>query len=145
LPIALDTNILCYALDPLYPEHSKLRDLLLNLSQDFTVAVNPTVIHETYHTLVFRQKWLPEDAGKRLTMLMKHPFVEFYNQTKTVSLIGLRLAESHRLGGRDALVIANYIANKTPTLYTHDADLLELGEITWKGFKMMIMDPLTKL
>jgi len=142
---ALDTNILCYALDPLFPEHGGLRDLLLNLSQDFTVAVDPTVIHEIYHTLVFRQKWLPEDAVKRLTTLMKHPFVEFYNQTKTVSLIGLRLAERYRLGGRDALVIASYIANKTPTLYTHDADLLELGEITWKKFKMTIMDPLTKL
>lgn len=142
--IALDTNILCYALDPLYPEHSRLEDLLLNLSQESTVALNPTVIHETYHTLVFRQKWLPEDAVKRLTMLMKHPFVEFYNQTKKVSLIGLRLAERHRLGGRDALVIANYIANKTPTLYTHDTDILELKEIPWKKFKMTIADPSSK-
>jgi len=144
LLIALDIDILCYALDPLFPEHARLRDLLLNLSQDFMVAVNPTVIHETYHTLVFRQKWLPEDAGKHLTMLIKHPFVEFYNQTKTVSLIGLRLAERHNLGGRDALVIANYVANKTQTLYTHDADLLELGESVWKEFKMTIMDPLAK-
>lgn len=145
MPIALDTNILCYALDPLYLEHSRLRDLLLNLSQDFTVAVNPTVIHETYHTLVFRQKWLPEDARRHLAMLMKHPFVEFYNQTKTVALIGLRLAERHGLGGRDALVVANYIANKTPILYTHDADLLEFGEIVWKKFKMTVVDPLTNL
>lgn len=141
--IALDTNILCYALDPLYPEHDKSRSLLLNLSQDLAVAVNPTVIHETYHTLVFRQKWLPEDAVKRLNMLMKHPFVEFYNQTKTVSLIGLRLAEKHGLGGRDALVIANYVANKTSTLYTHDSALLELREIAWKNFKMKIVDPLS--
>jgi len=144
LLIALDTNILCYALDPAFPEHDKLQDLLLNLSQDFMVAVNPTVMHETYHTLVFRQKWLPEDAVKRLTMLMKHPFVKFFNQTKTVSIIGLRLAEKCNIGGRDALMIANYVANKTPTLYSHDTDLLEPEQIVWKRFKMTITDPLTK-
>jgi hypothetical protein len=30
--IGLDTNILCYALDPAYPEHEKLKNLLFNLS-----------------------------------------------------------------------------------------------------------------
>jgi len=52
----LDTNILCYALDPAYPEHKKLKNLLTNLSQENVVAINPTVLHETYHTLVFSQK-----------------------------------------------------------------------------------------
>ncbi len=41
----LDTNILCYALDPAYPEHSKLKGLLLELSPDNRLALNPTIIH----------------------------------------------------------------------------------------------------
>jgi predicted nucleic acid-binding protein len=49
----VDTNILCYALDPAYPEHEKVADLLTSISPDNTLALNPTVIHETYHTLVF--------------------------------------------------------------------------------------------
>jgi len=142
LPIGLDTNILCYAMDPSFPEHGKLRNLLLHLSQEFTVAVNPTVVHETYHTLVFRQKWLPDEAGRRLTMLLRHPFIKFYNQTKTVSVIALRLAEKHALGGRDALIIGNYLANRVPNLYTHDDDLLKLEEMTWKSYTMKFIDPL---
>ncbi|KPV63596.1 MAG: hypothetical protein AOA66_0728 [Candidatus Bathyarchaeota archaeon BA2] len=56
LTVGLDTNILCYCLDPAFPEHGKLKDLLLNLSSDNRVAINPTILHETYHTLVFGQK-----------------------------------------------------------------------------------------
>ena len=65
MTIALDTNILCYALEPAYPEHRILKNLLLNLSSDNNVALNPTVIHETYHVLVFYLQWLPEEAARR--------------------------------------------------------------------------------
>jgi predicted nucleic acid-binding protein len=44
--IGLDTNILCYALDPAYPEHEKLKDLLFNLSTENRLALNPTIIQE---------------------------------------------------------------------------------------------------
>ncbi len=80
--IGLDTNILCYALDPAYPEHEKLKDLLITLSSDSMVALNPTVLREAYHTLVYYLEWTPEEATRRLTALLRHPFIEFYNQTK---------------------------------------------------------------
>ena len=57
--IGLDTNILCYSLDPAYPEHEKLRGLLLDLSPNNLVAINLIVLREAYHVLVFGQKWLP--------------------------------------------------------------------------------------
>ena len=38
----VDTNILCYALDPAYPEHEKLKNLLIRLSPENRVAINPT-------------------------------------------------------------------------------------------------------
>ncbi len=142
--IALDTNILCYALDKTYPENEKVRDLLITLSSENRVAINPTVVHETYHTLVFYLKWTPEEAAKRLSLMLRHPHIDFYNQTQKTSLIALSLSVKHILGGRDALIIANYLANKTPILYTHDKTLLKHKKITYKNTNLTIEDPLQK-
>jgi len=79
--IGLDTNILCYALDPAYPEHQKVKDLLVHLSPENLIALNPTVLHEAYHTLVFYLEWTPEETARKLTALLKHPYIEFYKQT----------------------------------------------------------------
>jgi predicted nucleic acid-binding protein len=139
--VGLDTNILCYALDKSYPENKIVKDLLTALSSENMVALNPTVLHEAYHTLVYYLEWTPEEAAKRLSMMLRHPFVEYYNQTQKTSLIALNLAVKHGLDGRDALIIANYIANKTPTIYTHDKTLLKLQKITWKNTNLTIKDP----
>ncbi len=139
--VGLDSNILCYSLDPAYPEHRFVKDLLLNLSPDNLVAVNPTVIHETYHALVFGQKWVPREASRRLGLLLKHPYVKFLNQTKEVTSIGLRIAVRYGLGGRDSLILANFISNRIPVIYTHDSDILSLGEIDWRGWTLRPVDP----
>jgi predicted nucleic acid-binding protein len=142
--IGLDTNVLCYALDPAYPEHENVRHLLLNLSPENLIALNPTVLHEAYHTLVNYLEWTPEEAAKRLTALLNHPFIEFYNQTQKTSLIALNLAVKHNLDGRDALIIANFLANQTPIMYTHDKKLLKLQKITWKNTSLTLKDPTTQ-
>ncbi|MEM3442599.1 MAG: PIN domain-containing protein [Candidatus Bathyarchaeia archaeon] len=142
--IGLDTNILCYALDPAYPEHEKLQTFLLDLSPENRAALNPTIIHETYHTLVFGQKWVPSEAVKRLKMLLKHPYIEFFSQTKKICIIALSLANQHKLGGRDSLMIANFLANKVPTIYTHDQELLTLREISWRNNHLTFKDPIIK-
>ena len=144
MTIALDTNILCYALEPAYPEHRILKNLLLNLSSDNNVALNPTVIHETYHVLVFYLQWLPEEAARRLSMLLKHPYIEFFNQTRIISQIALRLAVKHNVGGRDALIVANFLANKVPIMYTHDQELLKLQKMAWKNHSLTFKDPSEK-
>ena len=138
----LDANILCYALDPAYPEHEKLKELLISLSPENRVAINPTILHETYHTLVFGQKWVPNEAGRRLKMLLKHPYIEFFSQTKKTCIIALNLALQHKLGGRDALITANFLANKVPTIYTHDQEVLVRKKISWKSFHVAFKDPL---
>jgi predicted nucleic acid-binding protein len=140
----LDTNILCYSLDNNYPENKIVKDLLINLSPENRVAINPTVLHEAYHTLVFYLEWAPGEAAKRLSWLLRHPHIEFYNQTQKTSLIALNLSVKYRLGGRDALIIANYVANKTPIIYTHDKELLKLQEITWKNTNLCLRDPLNQ-
>jgi len=142
LTVALDTNILCYCLEPAYPEHSSLKNLLLGLSPDNTVALNPTVIHETYHVLVFHLQWLPEEAALRLSILLKHHYIEFFNQTRAIAQIALNLAVKNALGGRDALIVANFLANKVPTMYTHDKQLLKLRKISWKNNRLTFKDPL---
>ncbi len=140
----LDTNVLCYALDPAYPEHEKLKSLLLSLSPENTVAINPTTLHETYHTLVYGQKWVPSETARRLNVLLTHPYIEFFNQTKKTSVIALNLSLQHKLGGRDALIIANFLSNKVPTIYTHDQELLTLQKLSWKNFHITFKDPLNE-
>lgn len=142
--IGLDTNILCYSLDPAYPEHEKLRNILLELSPENRVAINPSILHETYHTLVFGQKFVASEARRRLQLLLQHPYIDFYNQTRRICLIAMSLAVKHGLGGRDAVIIANFIGNKVPKMYTHDQDLLSLKRITWKTTVIDFKDPLAK-
>ncbi len=142
--VGLDTNILCYALDKSYPENEKVKDLLTSLSSENIIAINPTVLHEAYHTLVYYLEWTPEEAARRLSTMLRHPYIEFYNQTQKTSLIALNLAVKYGLDGRDALIVANYIANKTPTVYTHDKELLNIQKITWKNTNLTIKDPLNQ-
>jgi predicted nucleic acid-binding protein len=139
----IDTNILCYALDPFYPENKKVKDLLTTLSPENQIAINPTVLHETYHTLITYAEWTQQEAALRLTALLKHPFIMFYNQTRKTSLIALDLAVKHNIDARDSLIIANFLANKTPTIYTHDKQLLKHQKIAWKNMSLTIKDPLT--
>ncbi len=141
--VGLDTNIICYALDGDYPENKKLSNLLLNLSTENKIAINPTTIHEAYHVLVFGEKWHTEEAAHAIKLLLKNPYIEFYNQTKKTSTIALDLSVQYNLGGRDSLIVANFIANQTPTLYTHDKELLRHQKITWKNTNLILKDPLT--
>ncbi len=142
--VGLDANILCYALDDAYPEHKTLKNLLLELTPENKVALNSTTIHEVYHVLVRSQKWLPEKAADALMTLINMPNTEFYNQTKRTSAIALNLSVQYELGGRDALIIANFLANQTPTIYTHDKQLLKHQKITYKNTDLTIIDPLNQ-
>jgi len=120
-----------------------VRDLLLSLSHENEVAVNPTVIHESYHTLVYGQKFTRAEASKRLGLLLRHPHVLFLNQTKRTCLIGLDIATRYGLGGRDALILANYIGGKVPVMYTHDGELLSLQRVAWRSSHLEVRDPIT--
>ncbi|MGA2665944.1 MAG: PIN domain-containing protein [Nitrososphaerales archaeon] len=137
----LDTNVLCYVLDPAFSEHGPVAGLFRSLSQERTVAVNPTVLHECYHTLIYSQRWVRDEARRRLVALLRHPYVEFYNQTRSVSLLALNLAGKYQLGGRDSVILANFLANHCPVVYTHDAELLKVGELSWRTLSMRLEDP----
>jgi predicted nucleic acid-binding protein len=138
----LDTNILCYALDPAFAENNRCRRILLEASAESKLGLNPTVLHESYHTLVYSQKWAARDARQRLVATLQHPYVEFYNQSRRISIMALDLAVHHSLGGRDSLILANLMANNVPVLYTHDSDLLDLKQVTEKSNSIRLEDPL---
>ncbi len=115
------------------------------MSPENRVALNPTILHETYHTLVFGQKWVPSEAVKRLKLLMKNPYIEFFSQTKKTCAIALNLAKQHKIGGRDSLIIANFLTNKVPIIYTRDQELLIHKRIFWKNFHITFKDPLIEI
>lgn len=106
------------------------------------MAVNPTVILESYHALVYGQKFTRAEASNRLRLLLKHPYIRFLNQTRRTCLIGLDIATRYKLGGRDALILANYISGKILVMYTHDRELLSLQRVAWRSASLEIRDPL---
>jgi len=63
------------------PPHGGLQEDSPGRSAEKKLGVNPTVVHETYHTLVFHQKWSPSEARQRIPTLMRHPHLEFYIQS----------------------------------------------------------------
>lgn len=57
-------------------------------------------------------------------------------------MIALNLSTKYELDGRDALVVANFLANKITVLYTHDKALFSLQKITWKNTYLTFKDPI---
>jgi predicted nucleic acid-binding protein len=131
-------------MDPAYPENKTCRKYLTELSSAKQIALNPTVVHEAYHVLVFGQKWEPREAHTRLGAIITHPNAAFFNQTRTTCSIGLRIAEEKKLGGRDSLILSNFLTNRVSELHTHDKELKNLGSVSWKNTTLTIIDPLEK-
>lgn len=143
--VGLDTNILCYALDPSFKkEHQIGAKILAGLYPDYRIAINPTVVHETYHTLVYKQKWLRGDAGERLLALLKLKQVIFLNQTKQISANAISLANKYDLGGRDSLILSNYLFNSVPRMFTHDQHIAELEKVSIGEKELGLSDPFVR-
>ncbi|MFH0848162.1 MAG: PIN domain-containing protein [archaeon] len=137
--VGLDTNILAYALDPTFPEHERAKTVILSLNR---WAINATVVHETYHTLVFRRKISPRDTRRKIVELLKDRRTNFMNLTEAACLFALNLAASMNLGGRDSLIIGSYLHNKIPQMYSHDEELVKFKKISMRGKTLRITDPI---
>ena len=134
--LAIDSNILVAYLDRDHPQHEKVKSLALK-----PVALNPTVIHETYHALVFKLKWSPEQAGLVLRETLDDTNNLFLNQTRDTARTGLALAERYALGGRDALILANFLAPSVSYLQTFDKVLLALARVVYGRRELKIRAP----
>lgn len=135
----IDSNILVFALDPETKEHPHSVN---SITSSVELAVNPTVIHETYHTLVFKRKMQPNDATSKLYALIKDRKTHCFNITRTISLYSLDLALEYNLGGRDSLIIGCFLRNGVKILLTHDKELLNLSSLIFRGRKIEFHDPI---
>lgn len=134
--LALDSSVLIPYLDGEHPQHSKVRSLAHK-----RVALNPTVIHETYHALVYKLKWIPEEAGRILREVLNERKNLFVNQTRDTTKLGLRLAEEYGVGGRDALILASFLHSAISEMLTFDKAILALGTIVYGRDQMRIKQP----
>jgi len=131
--LAVDSNILAAYLDKEHPQHPKITYLAQR-----RVALNPTVVHETYHTLVFKMKWEANEASKTLLEMLDDSNILFLNQTKDTTRIGLRFAEKYSLGGRDALILANFLNPSIAEFKTFDKELIRLRRVEYARRKLTI-------
>jgi len=131
--LAIDSNVLVAYLDREHPQHNKVASL-----SSRRVASNPTVVHETYHTLVFKMKWASDDASEALMELLEDTSILFVNQTKDTTKIGLRFAERYALGGRDALILASFLNPSIAEFKTFDKELIRLRRVEHGRRKLII-------
>ena len=119
-----------------HPQHGRVKSL-----SSRRVALNPTVIHESYHALVFKLKWSPEGARLALKEALDDKNNLFLNQTLETTRTGLALAERYGLGGRDALILASFLAPSVSHLQTFDKALLALERVVYGRRELKIRAP----
>lgn len=126
--LGIDTNVLIAYLDRYHPNHRQTEKLRRK-----AIAISPTIIHEAYHSLVFKMKWDPNQAGVTLEELMTDRNNLFLNQTLQTTRVGLHLAVRYGLGGRDSLILANLMVSSILNMVTFDQDLINLGSVSYRN------------
>lgn len=137
----IDSSIIVYSMDPSVQEHVKAKRTILSLEE---WAINPTVIHEVYHALVYKRRMRPEDVKTKIRTLIQDRRTRFLNLNRTVSLYSLDLAVQYGIGGRDALITGCYMHYGIEKLLTHNNDLLKLKSINFKGRTIQFTDPIVE-
>lgn len=136
--IGFDSSILVFVMDPITPEHLKAAGSLESLEE---WAINPTVVHEVYHTLVFKRRLAPADAEPRLRRFIQDRRTKFYSLTKKASVFSLGLASKFELGGRDSVILGCYLMNGVDSVFTHDQSLLQFEKMRFRGRQIAFSDP----
>lgn len=137
--LGIDTSVLIAYLADDHPKHPNV-----NWLSEIIPVVNPTIIHEVYHTLVFKRKWHTGDSRRILTDYVENSVL--LSQTLRTTKLGLILADKYSLGGRDALILASFIASAKPhvtTCVTFDEQLLKLKTVRYGTRSLQIKPPET--
>jgi len=122
--LAVDSNVLVAYLDREHPQHNRVASIAPR-----RVALNPTVVHEAYHSLVFKLKWTSDEAAHALIEILDDANVLFLNQTKETTRTGVQLARRYSLGGRDALILASFLNPSVAEIVTLDRALLQIRKV----------------
>jgi predicted nucleic acid-binding protein len=133
--LGIDSNVLVAYLVPDHPDHELTKYLVGKRH-----AVNPTVLHETYHTCVFKLK---RKAEKTITTLLDYMDYSLCLPMDSATVqLGLKLALEHSLGGRDALILASYgLSKQVKEFVTLDGSLLSVQRIRIGRKKLNIVRP----
>lgn len=125
--LGIDSNVLIAYIVEAHPDHHKV-----GLIRKEKHAVNPTVIHETYHTCVFKLKAEPKDTSSLLLNYMRR--VLFLDMTYNAVEVGLKIATDYGIGGRDSLILASYlISGYVSKFVTFDRTLLDIEKVSHGG------------
>jgi predicted nucleic acid-binding protein len=131
--LGIDSNVLVAYIVASHPDHKKVSHI-----RSKGHAVNPTVIHETYHTCVFKLKAEPADVTKLLLDYMRRAL--FLDITYGTVTLGLKIARDHGIGGRDSLILASYLTSgHISKLVTLDKTLLDIGKVSHGGRNLKIV------
>jgi predicted nucleic acid-binding protein len=134
--LGIDTNVLVAYLDHDHPQHSDVRKLSRR-----RIALNPTVIHEAYQTLVFKMRWEREEASQTLKDAVSDEDILFIGQSLKTTFAGLDIASQYSLGGRDSLILANFLIGGIQNLRTFDENLLKIAKVKYGRRTISIKRP----
>lgn len=133
--LGIDSNVLVAYIVASHPDHEKVSPI-----RGKGHAVNPTVIHETYHTCVFKLKAEPVDVTDLLLDYMKRAL--FLDITYGTVALGLKIARDYGIGGRDSLILASYLTSgHISKLVTLDRALLDIGKLSHGGRNLKMLSP----
>jgi predicted nucleic acid-binding protein len=63
------------------------------------------------------------------------------NQTKAITKLGLYIGLEYGLGGRDCLILANFLSNNIEWIVTFDRALFNLGELSIDEKTIRVIHP----
>ena len=141
--LALDTSVLVQFLVSEAPEHGRL-DFMGSFSQ----VTCPAVIHEAYHTCVFKLNLNPRQTAGLLREYMEDSLV--CPADTGTGMAALDIAVDHHIGGRDALIVSCYASAKrffpvlgsSLTVLSFDSDLLRLKRLKFPDMEVVFSNPL---
>jgi predicted nucleic acid-binding protein len=90
---------------------------------------------------VFKLKWSPEGARLALREALDDRNNLFLNQTLDTTRTALALAGRYSLGGRDSLILANYMSPSVSHMVTFDKALLSIGKVVFGRRELKIRSP----
>ena len=140
--LALDTNVLVQFLISDAPGNERLRFL-----ETVTHLTCPTVLHEAYHTCVFKLHLNPAETAGILKEYVEESRVVPIDME--INLAGLDVAAKHNMRGRDALILASYASagrffrnlGSHITVLSLDRDLLQLKKLSISGTTITLLSP----
>ncbi|MEE8167303.1 MAG: type II toxin-antitoxin system VapC family toxin [Candidatus Hydrothermarchaeales archaeon] len=134
--IAVDSNIWIYYLDPTLPEHEKVKSALEEVIHSEDILASTIIWMEVTHYL-FKVSSLPRaDLSQRVKKLLKlssMTLANFDSDTLSTTIDILEENYRHRIGGRDAAILATMKKNGVSKLMTHDKGFVDVG--------VEVMDP----